>query len=235
VRPRFRPGEIVRLAGRRGEEAVVEEIAGPNEAGSGWVLLLRSRGGEPTQLAEDGVEPTGLAEGEGGERVPLGAIPVEDEFCDRLELLLFTGITDGIEAASVAAAIERELADLMGGARVSTEAERHWSEPYNYELAVTVVPEGDAAEAFQILAEAGGEGWLGCRDDGWRCDLWWSATRDPDAMLIVPQVHAAEVAFVPWSSPARRAEAERPLVPVTADDELEEAEDLDAEAGDEEA
>ena len=82
--------------------------------------------------------------------------------------------------------IERELTDLLGGATVSTEAERHWSEPYNYELAVTVMPHGDPVEALEILAEAGGNGWLACSDDGWRCDLWWSATRDPDAMLVVP-------------------------------------------------
>jgi len=236
VQPRFRPGEIVSIAGRPGEEAVVEEVGGPNEDGTGWLLVLRGRDGEPVQVSEDAVEPTGLGESQSGERVPLGAIPVEEELCDRIELRLFTGVTDGIEAASVAAAIERELVDLLGGAAVSTEAERHWSEPYNYELAVTVVPDGDASEALQIVAEAGGEGWLACRDDGWRCDLWWSATRDPDAMLIVPQVHAAEVVFLPWSSPARRTEDERPLVAVTADDdELDEAEDLDAEAGDEEA
>ena len=123
---------------------------------------------------------------------------------DLLELRLFTEITDGIEAARVAERIEQELVDLLGGATVTIEAERHWSEPYNYELAVGVTPHGDAIEALEILAEAGGNGWLACSDDGWRCDLWWSSARDPDAMLVVPEVHGAEVAFIPWSDPSRR-------------------------------
>ena len=129
--------------------------------------------------------------------------------------------------------------NLLGGATVSTEAERHWSQPYNYELHVSIVPEADPVEALQVLAEAGGDGWLACRDDGWRCELWWSSTRDPDAMLIVPEVHAAEVAFLPWSSPRRRPEPERPLVTVSLPHEPPEEpaaeEASDAEAGDEEA
>jgi hypothetical protein len=239
MRPRFRPGEIVRIAGTAAEEAVVEEIAGPNEDGTGWVLTLRLAGagspGEPVVLEESEVEPTGLAENDAGERVPLDA-EAAGEPCDRLELRLFTEIADGIEAARVAETIERELADLLGGATVSTEAERHWSEPYNYELAVTVVPDGDPVEALEILAEAGGNGWLACSDDGWRCNLWWNSSRDPDAMLVVPEVHGAEVVFLPWSDPSRRPVDDRPLVVVAvADDEPEEPDGLDPQSGDEEA
>ena len=48
-------------------------------------------------------------------------------------------------------------------------------------------------------------------------------------VLIVPEVHSAEVALVPWSSPCRRPDAERPLVTVDL------PEPSDPEAGDEEA
>jgi len=235
MRPRFREGEIVRVARapgssvlQAGEEAVVDEIAGPNEEGTGWVLTLRAPGRDSLLLDEGDLEPTGLEEDEQGERVPLGAGPSAEDLQDRLELRLFTEITDGIEAVRVAESIEHELSDLLGGVNATIEAERHWSEPYNYELWVEVTGLGDPVEALQILAEAGGEGWLACRDDGWRCDLVWSSTRDPDAMLVVPEVHAAEVSFVPWSSPARRPESRRPLVSVPLLD------DLDNQAGDEE-
>jgi hypothetical protein len=237
MKPRFRPGEIVRIAGPAGAEGVVEELAGPNDAGTSWLLNVRlgdgEDGREPLVLDEGEVEPTGLVENEVGERVPLGA-GAGQEAGDRLELRLFTEITDGIEAARVAEHIEEELGDLLGGATVTIEAERHWSEPYNYEFAVSVAPHGDPVEALEILAEAGGNGWLACTDDGWRCDLWWSAAGDPEAMLVVPEVHAAELAFLPWSDPSRRPDAERPLVVVAvADDEPEEP-SLDPEAGDEE-
>ena len=45
--PRFRAGEVVRVVhapgelAAAGEEAVVEEVAGPNEEGNGWLLTLR--------------------------------------------------------------------------------------------------------------------------------------------------------------------------------------------------
>jgi hypothetical protein len=239
MKPRFRSGEIVRLAGPAGAEGVVEEVAGPNDAGTSWLLNVRLRDGEdgrePLIVDEDDVEPTGLAENEIGEQVPLGA-DSGDASGDGLELRLFTEIADGIEAARVAERIEEELSDLLGGATVTIEAERHWSEPYNYELAVSVAPHGDPVEALTILAEAGGNGWLACRDDGWRFDLWWSAARDPEAMLVVPEVHAAELAFVPWSDPSRRPDEQRPLVVVAvADDEPEEpGSSDDSEAGDEE-
>src|SRR5262249_4434553 len=172
----------------------------------------------------------------GGEGVRRGSDDGAGQAGDRLEPRLFTGMADGIEAARVAERIEKELSDLVGGATVEIEAERHWSEPYNYELAVTVTPQGDPVEALEILAEAGGNGWLACTDDGWRVDLWWSAARDPDAMLVVPEVHGAELAFVPWSGPSRRPDDERPLVVVPVDDDEPEEPDVsDTQAGDEEA
>ena len=222
MKPRFGPGEVVRIvsapanAAAGGEEAVVEEVAGPNDAGTGWLLTLRlpSEAGADSMvvLAEEDVEPTGFAESPSGERVLLD--PEDPGPIDFLELRLFTEIADGTEAAKVASTIEHEIPALLGEATVTTEAERHWSQPCNYELAVSVGNLADPVEALQILAEAGGDGWLACRDDGWRVELFWSASRDPDAMLIVPEVHAAEIAFLPWSSPARRPEGERPLVSV---------------------
>ena len=62
---------------------------------------------------------------------------------------LFTEITDSIEAARVARTIEEEVSALIGGATVTIEAERHWSDPYNYELMVSMVPEGDPVEALR--------------------------------------------------------------------------------------
>jgi hypothetical protein len=248
--PRFRAGEVVNIGG---EEAVVQEVAGPNDEGNGWLLTLRlcdeGEADSMIVLGEDDLEATGFAEDDGGQRVPLSALPEQTAPADRLELRLFTEITDTPEAARVAQSIEQEVVALIGAAGVTTEAERHWSQPYNYELLVTVVPEADPVDALQILAEAGGDGWLAARDDGWRCDLWWSSSRDPDAMLIVPEVQAAEIAFIPWSSPARRSPEERPLVTVSvpedtpeepavaeAEAEPEPEEDAsDAEAGDEEA
>jgi hypothetical protein len=222
MKPRFGPGEVVRIvsapahASAVGEEAVVEEVAGPNDEGTGWLLTLRLPGDTGADsmvvLAEDDVEPTGFAESPSGERVLLD--PEDPGPIDFLELRLFTEIADGIEAARVASTIEQEIPALLGEATITTEAERHWSQPYNYELAVSVGNLADPVEALQILAEAGGDGWLACRDDGWRVELFWSASRDPDAMLIVPEVHAAEVAFLPWSSPTRRPESDRPLVSV---------------------
>ncbi len=246
MRPRFRPQEIVRLIRAPGEagspetEAVVAELAGPDESGTGWNVTLRlgstADGDKLMTMSELELEPTGLAEDERGRRVPLGTVPTPEELRDRLEVRLFTEITDGIDAARIAETIEHELTTLLGGATVTIEAERHWAEPFNYELAVSILPHDDPIEALEILAEAGGHGWLACRDDGWRYDLWWSSSRDLDAMLIVPEVHAAEIAFIPWSSPARRPADERPLVAVAvADDEPGEQLGLDHDSGDAEA
>ena len=45
--------------------------------------------------------------------------------------------------------------EILGEASLSTEAERHWSEPYNYELTVTIVPVGPAVEALRTIGELG--------------------------------------------------------------------------------
>src|SRR5262245_14603125 len=125
MKPRFLPGEIVRIAGSAGAEAVVEEVAGPNEDGTSWLVNVRLRDGEagrePVVLDEADVEATGFAEDEAGERVPLGTDDGAGQAGDRLELRLFTGIADGIEAARVAERIEKELSDLVGGATVEIE------------------------------------------------------------------------------------------------------------------
>jgi hypothetical protein len=122
-----------------------------------------------------------------------------------------TDLTDGVEAAQVAERIDAALRRLVGPAILSIEAERHWAEPYRYELEAAVRPLGDAVAALRALVVAGGDGWLCCRDDGWRCDLWWSADEDGPGFLV-PEVRGAYVTFLPWSSPARRPESERPLV-----------------------
>ncbi len=61
-------------------------------------------------------------------------------------------------------------------------------------------------------------------------------------MLIVPEVHGAEVAFMPWSSPSRRPDEDRPLVVVAVAEDQPEEPDVpegpdvsDAQPGDEEA
>lgn len=236
MKPRFRHGEVVRVTGVAagapplGSEGVVEDVAGPTEDGTGWAVTLRfadGGGGDSlVLLSEADLETTGVAEDEHGKRVPLEGRPLAEELRDCIELRLFTEIVDGIEAARVAETIEHELVELLGGASVSIEAERHWSEPYNYELGVTIHPLDDPVEALRRLSEAGGDGWLSCRDDGWRCDLWWSDAADAEATLIVPEVHGAELAYLPWRSPRRRPDEERPLVAVNVP--------LDPEARDEE-
>jgi hypothetical protein len=245
MKPRFRQGEIVRVLRVReevalpGSEGLVEEIAGPNDEGTGWSVTVRL--GDPAGadalvlFAEDDLEPTGMGENERGERTILEDLPPPGDPRNRLELRLYTEITDGIDAARVAETIEHELVELLGGAAVTIEAERHWSEPYNYELGVIVHPLDNPVEALRLIAEVGGGGWVACRDDGWRCDLWWSAARDEGAVLFAPEVHGAEIAFLPWSSPARRREAERPLVTVELPESVEEPDygELEAEAEEE--
>jgi hypothetical protein len=232
MKPRFRQGEIVRVLRAReeaalpGSEGLVEEIAGPNDDGTGWSVTVRlgdSGGADALVLfAEEELETTGMGENERGERTILEDLPLPGDPRNRLELRLFTEITDGIDAARVAEAIERELVELLGGAAVTIEAERHWAEPYNYELGVVVHPLDNPVDALRLLAELGGGGWIACRDDGWRCDLWWSAARDEGAVLLAAEVHGAEVAFLPWSSPVRRPVEERPLVAVELPESVDE-------------
>ncbi len=220
MRPRFRNGEVVRLpagAGRRGE-AVVDDFAGPDDDGSRWLVhaWIGDPGG-PRSLwtfPEDELEATGLVEDSRGERVEVSSLPPAEERFDVLRLVLVTGLTDGIQVAETVERFEGELRRNAGPVAIEVEAERHWLEPYCYELEVTARPLGDPVSMLRAIAETGGEGWLLCTDDGWRCDLWWSADEDETAVFFVPEVVGAEVAFLPWSSPARRPSNERPLVSV---------------------
>ena len=55
-----------------------------------------------------------------------------------------------------------------------------------------------------------------------------------------PEVHAAEISYLPWSSPVRRPEQDRPLVAVSVPDDTPPEptaahEESDPETGDEEA
>ena len=238
MRPRFRHGEVVRITGSHRasalleREGVVEEVVGPNEDGTGWNVSVRVRqpdaGDSLLLLSEADLDSTGFTEDDEGERYSLQLLPEPDELKDRVELRLFTNIADGIDAARVAEDIEQELLDLIGEAAILIEAERHWSEPFNYQLTITIEPSGDPVAALQRLADAGGDGWLSCIDDGWRCDLWWSATADEAAAFIVPHVRGAELAFLPWHSPAKRPIDERPLVAVHVQPTLDEPPELEA-------
>jgi hypothetical protein len=204
MRPRFRHGEVVRVVtqpeGARAplDEGTVEDVVGPREDGTGWAVAVRI-GDELWVLPEDDLE------GKGPQAEP------PPERTDTLQLRLVTELVDGVEAARVAERVDDEVRRVAGPAILSIEAERHWAEPYHYELEVAVRPLGDPVEALRALVHAGGDGWLSCRDDGWRCDLWWDAG-DGDRGFLVPEVRGAEVTFLPWSSPALRPEAERPLV-----------------------
>jgi hypothetical protein len=224
-------------------EGVVEAVAGPNDEGTGWNLTVRI--GEPgagdslVSLPESALEATGLALDERGRRVPLAEGEAPDELGDRIELRLFTELVDGIAAARVAEEIERELLEELQGSTVTIVAERHWSEPYHYELAVTIAPHDDPVEALGWLALLGEGGWISSRDDGWRFDLWWSSPHGGDSLFLSTDVHGAEVSFLPWGSPRRRPEPERPLLAVPIRPGLEGPEegdfgDLDPEPGDEE-
>ena len=181
-------------------DGVVEDVVGPTESGTGWAVAIRV-GHALWVLPEDDLESTSTRADAAPERV------------DVLQLRLATELTDGVEAARVAERIDEELRASVGPAILSIEAERHWAEPYLYELDVTVRPLGDTLAAFRALAEAGRDGWLSCHDDGWRCDLWWHAEEDEPGFLV-PEVRGAEVSLLPWSSPGRRPESERPLVTV---------------------
>ena len=196
----------------------MEELVGPDETGTRWTVSLLvedpGHGGRSHRIVpEDALEPTGLAEGPDGDRVPAEALPAPQERRSALQLRVVTPLTDSSVAAQVAEQIDHAVRELVGPCRVTIEAERHWSDPFHYELDVVVEPFGDAVEALAALAEAGEEGWLSCVDDGWRCNLWWSRP-DDDTVFLAPEVQGAEVSFVPWDSPARRPESERPLVAV---------------------
>jgi len=181
-------------------EGIVEDVVGPAEGGTGWAVAVQV-GEALWVLPEDSLEAKAPGGVGGAERL------------DTLELRLVTDLTDGVQAARVAEQIESTLRTLIGPSLIEITAERHWAEPFHYELDVNVSPLGDAVEAFRALAGAGRNGWLSCRDDGWRCDLWWSDDED-EAGFLVPEVYGAEVTFLPWSSPLQRPEQERPLVSV---------------------
>jgi hypothetical protein len=188
----------VRVVGQANREAIVEDVVGPTEDGAGWAVSLRV-GDELWVLAEDDLESVVVQADQPAERV------------DSLELRLVTELADGVEAARVADRVDDELRAVVGPAILTIVAERHWAEPYFYEFDVSVRPLGDAVGALRALVAAGGDRWLSCRDDGWRCDLWWNA-EEHEAGFLVPEVRGAHVAFLPWSSPSRRPEGERPLV-----------------------
>jgi hypothetical protein len=226
-------------------EGVVEDVAGPNDAGTGWAMIVRitspdshSPGEELVALSESELESTGVALDERGRRVPLSRRPAPCDLHDLIELRLFTEFADGVAAARGAEEIEQELKVALGGPTVALVAERHWRAPYNYEFLVTVEPLNDPLGALSWLALVGDGGWISCSDDGWRFDLWWSATADPDATFLLRQVHGAKVSFLPWHSPRRRLGSERPLLAVPIRSELAQPfefdELLDAEPGDEE-
>jgi hypothetical protein len=229
VKPRFREGEIVLVSGGHGAfstEAVVDDVTGPDDAGTGWAVSVwverPDRGGRSAWVVrEDELEPTGFAEGPGGERVRVDAVPPSAERRTTLELRVVTPLTDSSRAAQVAENIEYALRDLVGHCRIAIEAERHWSDPFHYELDISVEPFGDPVEALLTVADAGGDGWLSCVDDGWRCTLWWSRP-DDDALFLAPEIQGAEVSFLPWDAPSRRPESERPLVAVEAGDSYDE-------------
>jgi hypothetical protein len=206
IKPRFREGELVRIVRQPHRarsplgEGVVEDVVGPTEDGTGWAAAVRV-GDALWVLAEDDLESA----------QPHAASANEERF-DTLQLRLVTELTDGVEAASVAEQIDATLRELIGPAILEIEAERHWAEPYNYELDVSVRPLGDPITALRALVDVGGDGWLSCRDDGWRCDLWWNADDEDEPGYLVHEVRGAEITFLPWESPTRRPEEDRPLV-----------------------
>ncbi len=213
-------------------EGVVEDVAGPTDDGTGWTVLVALETtpyGDPLSLfAEEDLEPTGLLEDDDGNRLSIAALPEPEERSTQIELHIATDIVDGIEAARVAETIERDLVELLGGGTVGIEATRHWSEPYLYELDVIAVPQADAVGGLRELVAEGGDGWLSCRDDGWRVDLWWHAA-DDEAVFLTPEIRGVEIAYRPWESPLRRPKDERPLVSVVVSD-LGDAQSRDEEA-----
>jgi hypothetical protein len=194
----LRQPEGARIAAREG---TVEDVVGPLEDGAGWAVSVRL-GGELFVVPEHELEAVAPGAVGGQERI------------DTIEVRLVTSLTDGVEAAQTAEQVEESVRALVGTATVEITAERHWAEPYYYELDVIVRPVDQAIGAFLALFTAGASGWISCKDDGWRCDLWWSAEDDDAPGYLVPEVRGAELTYLPWSSPARRPEADRPLVSV---------------------
>jgi hypothetical protein len=196
----------------------VDELAGPDEDGAGWLVhVWVDEPDGPRSLwtfAEAELATTGLVEDARGRRRDGTRLAPPEERFDSLRLRVVTELTDSVVAARTAERLDAELRELIGPCVIAVEAERHWAEPYYYELEVTARPLGDAVTALRAVADAGGEAWLTCTDDGWRCDLWWSAEEDDDAVLLLPEVRGAEVSFLPWSSPARRPANEQPLISV---------------------
>ena len=197
------------MAGRA-SEAVVEEVTGPNDEGT---RLERDRSVSPgrpstTRSPSSPRMPWSRRASlttRAAQRVPVGVLPATAEARDRIELRLFTEITDGIDAARIASEIEEELVELLGDVDVSHGGRASLGRPVQLRAVRDGRPARESrSRRWALLAKTGEGGWLAYRDDGWRCDLWWSASRDPDAILIVPEVHAAEIVFVPWSSPARQ-------------------------------
>jgi hypothetical protein len=180
-------------------DGIVDDIVGPVEDGRGWAVAVRV-GDELEVFPEDALESLSPR-----------SDPPPERF-NTLLLRLVTDLTDSVEAARVAEEIDEMVRFLVGPSVLTIEAERHWADPYHYELDVSVRPLGDPVDALRRLVAAGGDGWLSCSDDGWRCNLWWSA--DDDTGFLVPEVRGAELTFLPWDSPLLRPEAERPLISV---------------------
>jgi hypothetical protein len=194
----LRQGEDARITAAEG---TVEDVVGPADEGDGWAVSVRVGGGLLV-FAEDDLQAVAPGAVGGPER------------SDTIVLRLVTALTDGVEAAQIAEQIDESVRALAGPAIVEIAAERHWADPFHYEFDVIVRPLRAAVDAFRELVTAGASGWISCNDDGWRCDLWWDAEDDDAPGYLVPEVRGAEVSYLPWSSPVRRPEADRPLVSV---------------------
>ena len=111
-------------------------------------------------------------------------------------------------AAQVAEQIEETIRDLVGPCRITVEAERHWADPYNYELEVRVEPLGDPVEALERLAEEG-EGVLrpayrinGAADAAKQAETVQEAQREQFATLATAASGPTAAIFRGLASPA---------------------------------
>jgi hypothetical protein len=226
VIPRFREGEVVRVerlgegwksedAWVIGQEAVIHSISNPNERGTSWLYLVWIDEPEPTGrvlwvVDQSDLTSLGLLEHDDGRRDPLPASPSPDEMHDEIYLRLVTDIRDETAARHVADAAAAALRRLVRVQTLDVEAERHWHEPFYYEVRLRLEVEGDVLAAFdRIIAEAD-SGWTRVDDDGWRCDGTWSQ-RDAESgsVLLDPQVEYAEIVASPWETVERRPAAQR--------------------------